>query len=88
MTLAQSLLRLSDAYCAARSVSEPYVSGIIFKNSRTLPRVRAGGDLITRSYERAINWFRENWPDNAEWPAGVDRQPLPTRAKRKEPANA
>lgn len=68
MKLAKELLTLTDEFCKARGVSATTVSGIIFKNSRVLPRIRAGGDLATRNYEKALRWFRSNWPEGAAWP--------------------
>ncbi|GEN63577.1 hypothetical protein AOE01nite_18010 [Acetobacter oeni] len=68
MELTKHLLRLTDCYCAARCVSEATVSGLIFKNSRTIARVRSGGDIATRNYTKAVKWFSQNWPDNHDWP--------------------
>lgn len=81
MTFSRKLVRLTDAYCASRGVSAATVSGIIFKNSRTIPRVKAGGDLATRSYERAVQWFSDNWPTDQAWPADVERRPTPEHAQ-------
>jgi len=78
MKLAQSLMTLTDAYCVARGVSAATVSGIIFKNSRVLPRIRAGGDLATRNYEKALRWYREHWPEGHEWPL-PERTPTEAR---------
>lgn len=72
MKLVKELLTLTDDFCKARGVSEATVSGIIFKNSRVLPRIRAGGDLATRNYEKALSWFRSNWPDRVKWPLKRD----------------
>lgn len=76
MQLVRSLMTLTDAYCAARGVSAATVSGIIFKNSRTLPRIRNGGDLATRNYERAVRWFGQNWPEGHDWPISSERPDL------------
>jgi len=76
MELTEKLSKLTDAYCEARGVSVATVSGIIFKNSRTLPRVKSGGDLKTRSYQRAVAWLSDNWPHNAAWPDGIARPDL------------
>ncbi|GBQ45039.1 hypothetical protein AA18890_2347 [Komagataeibacter europaeus LMG 18890] len=73
MELTEKLSKLTDAYCEARGVSVATVSGIIFKNSRTLPRVKSGGDLKTRSYHRAVSWISNNWPSDKEWPSDIER---------------
>lgn len=75
MELTERLLKLTDTYCAARGVSDATVSGIIFKNSRTIPRIRRGGDVTTRNYSRAVGWFSHNWPDDHAWPPAIERTP-------------
>ncbi|BCZ75882.1 hypothetical protein [Acetobacter phage phiAX1] len=89
MTPTEQLLTLSKSYCNLRGISERTASGIIFRDSRTIVRVKEGGSLTVRSFERALNWFRENWPEGSEWPDGVDRHVLPAQSKRaaKEPAH-
>lgn len=75
MELTQRLLKLTDCYCASRSVSDATVSGIIFKDSRRLPRLRSGGDITTRNYSRAVEWFSANWPNDCPWPPSIERTP-------------
>lgn len=75
MTPTEQLLTLSKSYCNLRGISERTASGIIFRDSRTIVRVKEGGSLTVRSFERALTWFRENWPEEASWPEGVDRLP-------------
>ena len=81
MTLVQKILDITDRYCAARGVTEGTVGGIIFKNSRVFPRIRAGGDLTTSSYERALRWYRDNWPDGHPMPADIAELPILKRKK-------
>lgn len=67
------LIRLSETYCQAVGLSRSRVSTIVFNDGKTLDRIAAGGDLNTRSYEKAIRWFSENWPADLAWPEGVER---------------
>ncbi len=68
MTPTEQLLTLSRSYCAARGISERTASGIIFRDSRTIVRVQNGGSLTMRNFERAMDWFRGNWPSGHPWP--------------------
>ncbi len=73
MTLTETLLSLADTYAARAVLSRSRVSTLIFNDGKALDRVASGGDLNTRSFEKAMRWFAENWPTGAEWPEGVDR---------------
>lgn len=76
-TMRDTLIRLARAYAAAKGRGDGLaLSGIstkIFNDGKTLDRIAAGGDLVTGSYERAIKWFSENWPEDLEWPSDVAR---------------
>lgn len=39
-------------------------------------QIRAGADLRTRSFERALQWFSDHWPPGLAWPTDVARDPL------------
>lgn len=67
-----SLILLSDRYCGSR-ISRSRLSTIVFNDGKTLDRIAAGGDLNTRSYEKAVRWFAANWPEGLDWPEGVER---------------
>lgn len=72
----QSLIETADAYCGAASLSRSRVSTIVFNDGKALDRIASGGDLTTRSYERAMLWFASNWPEGLDWPQGVERPEL------------
>lgn len=67
------LLTVADAYCAARKLSRARLSTIVFNAGSTLDRISAGRDLNTGTWERAMGWFSQNWPDGAKWPSEVER---------------
>lgn len=72
-SLRLQLLTLADAYCKARKLSRARVSTIVFNAGMALDRIASGKDLTTGSWERAMAWFSQNWPEGAEWPKGVKR---------------
>lgn len=49
------------------------ISTRVFGDGKTFARIEAGGDLTTGSFERAMRWFSEHWPEGAEWPVDVAR---------------
>lgn len=73
MTLVSQLLIVTDAYRRARGLSQSRVATLLFNDGKKLALLRAGGDLVTGSYERALAWLSENWPDDTPWPADVRR---------------
>lgn len=68
-----SLITTSAAYCEAKGLSRSRVSTLVFNDGKALARIAAGGDLNTRSFEKAMLWFAFNWPDATPWPEGVER---------------
>lgn len=81
MDLAQALLRCSDAYCAAKGLARPTVSALILKDSRAFDRVANGGSITIRNFERVMQWFSAQWPDDLPWPDDIAR-PSQTEPER------
>ena len=71
--LRDQLIAVSDSYAAHRGLSRARISTIVFSSGMALDRIVAGRDLNTGSFERAMQWFSENWPDGAVWPDDVPR---------------
>lgn len=67
------LILITDAYCEAAGVTRSSVGGRIFNDGKRFDAIAAGADLNTRSFEKAMRWFDENWPIGAAWPVGVLR---------------
>lgn len=67
------LLALIDAFCAARGISEARASTLIFNGGARVAQLRGGADIGIRRAEKAKRWISENWPDDVEWPADIDR---------------
>ena len=84
MTLVDRLLRVSSAYTSSRGLSEFTVSKLVFKDGQVLNRLRQGRDLTTSRFEAGMQWFSDNWPEGAVWPADVPRPdpavPVPREA--------
>lgn len=73
MTLREQLVAVADAYQAGHGLTETTVSKRFFDNSKRLGRVRAGGDVTTITFERALQAMSEWWPAGVAWPAQVKR---------------
>ncbi|MDX1134339.1 hypothetical protein GOL33_28395 [Sinorhizobium medicae] len=81
MTLREQLILVSDEFGRARGIGRQRVSTIVLNRGSTLDLLAQGrSDLDTGTFERAMIWFSENWPEGAEWPAGVPRPVFQTEA--------
>jgi hypothetical protein len=85
MNAISSFISLIDAYRAARGVSDARVSTLVFNDGGRIAQIRSGGDIGTRRLQRAIEWFSENWPHDAMWPADL---PLPVPSPSRSPAQS
>lgn len=68
-----NLLRLVDAFAAARRISDARASTLIFGDGTRVKHLRAGGDMGVHRIDRAMAWLSANWPDAAAWPDDVLR---------------
>ena len=75
------LVRLADAYAAAKGISRATVSTLVFNGGHVLERLACGkGDCSTGNFERALVWFSANWPRGTKWPAEIIARPDDRRA--------
>jgi hypothetical protein len=81
MTMQEKLLSnlavLIAAFRAARTenpLSEKTISLYATGNSRFFERASVDGNSFTvAKYDEFVEWFADNWPGGAPWPAGVPR---------------
>jgi hypothetical protein len=67
------LIHLAAEYARLMGVEEKTVSNRVFSDSKKLAAMRAGGDITVGRFNEALRWFSKNWPEGADWPAGVPR---------------
>jgi len=73
MSTIDSLLAVARAYGSAEGLDLSQVSWKALGDSKKLPAIAAGADIQVRRLEKTMNWFAQNWPANAVWPADVPR---------------
>jgi len=69
------LLTLFECYCRRVKLSQSRVSSLVFNHGGRITRIRAGRDFTVGSYERALQWFSNHWPEGLHWPVGIERPP-------------
>lgn len=74
MTLREQLITVSDIFAQSRGIGRQRLSTIVLNRGSTLDRIADGdSDLNTGTFEKAMLWFSENWPDGVAWPADISR---------------
>lgn len=73
MSMEADLIRVTDAYCAAKGASRSRLSTILLNGGRALDSVAAGSTLTVRSWQDCMAWLSQNWPADVPWPQGIDR---------------
>lgn len=80
MNHVEQIIAVSKTYLdtsPGQSLDVRSLSWKVFSDTNRLERLMRGADLTTRSWERAMQWFSDHWPDGAQWPEGVHRpEPL------------
>ncbi len=77
LTMRDRLLLVADLWCAATERSRSRLSTLLFSNGRRLDAIAEGGDLTTRSFERAMEWLSSEWLPDFPWPSDVPRPAAP-----------
>lgn len=72
-SLRSHIVTLADVYCAATGRSRARVSTLVLNGGARIDQIAEGADLTTGSYERAVSWFSDNWPEDLTWPSCVAR---------------
>ena len=68
------LIRVADAFAQSRCLSRSRVSTVVFGSGMVLERIASGSaDVKTGTFERAMKYFSDNWPDGTDWPEGIAR---------------
>ncbi len=79
MTQRQHLISLVEMLAAHQGVTHYAISmralgkGDFFKKM-----IELGYDCRTRTAERLMRWFSDNWPNELDWPADIPR-PTPNK---------
>lgn len=67
------IIALTEAFGAARGIQDATVSTMVFADGKRVQAIRNGRDVGVLTTVKAVQWFSDHWPDNAEWPADIAR---------------
>jgi len=71
--LSKNLFELADSFRHAKRLTESTVGKMCAADGRFFSRIRDGKTFTVKKYDDLVEWFSANWPDEAEWPAGIER---------------
>lgn len=69
------LITLSDSFSRHSGRSPATISNWIVGHARLFSRLQQGKGTTIRTYERALKWFSDHWPDDLPWPSDIPRPP-------------
>lgn len=77
-----NLLRCAKTYAEARKLKLPTLARLAAGDWRFFSNLEADDKTFTaRKYDEVIQWFSDNWPVDADWPAELTRPPASERAE-------
>jgi hypothetical protein len=87
MDLKATLLTVATGYCSATGMSKARLATLIANDGKFFARIEGGGGFTIQTFERAMQWISDHWPEGAEWPPNFIR-PRPTPNPASGPAEA
>lgn len=67
------LLLVCEEFARKTGMRETILSRHLFADAKRIGVVRNGADLHVSTWERAMSWLSDNWPEGEPWPEGVQR---------------
>lgn len=72
--LKRHLLSLVEAYAGALGIGVTTVWRQAINDPAFQERLRSESTITLRTYDRAVAWFDDNWPEALAWPGEIPRQ--------------
>jgi hypothetical protein len=76
----QHLIDLCHAYAGHKNVTHWRVSILARGDGQFFKRLIEGKGCTVRISDAVFQWFADNWPDDLDWPEGIQRPPRSTQA--------
>lgn len=73
------LIDLAAAYGAHTGLSHWRVSFLVRGNGQFFRGLESGKSCTLKTAATVLLWFSDNWPEDLQWPADIDR---PAKSKR------
>lgn len=80
------LVEVAAAYAELTDTPVGRLSQRMFRDTKKLRALQAGGEITVGRYAEAMIWLSVHWPQGAEWPPHVPRPTYATRWPRRSRA--
>ena len=84
---AARLVALMSRFAEHTGLSISTVSRHATGSGDTVARLRRGGTITIKRFDRAVRFLSDNWPESLAWPTDVPRPHSPRRAPRRRRPN-
>ena len=81
------LVALISRFAKHTQLSISTVSRHATGSGDTVARLRRGGTITTKRFDRAMRFLSDNWPDSLAWPADIPRPRSPGRTSKRRRAS-
>ena len=71
--LKEILATLADEFANATGRKPGGIWAEAAKDGRFMDRVESGQTFTVKVFDRAVQWFSDNWPDGVRWPKVIKR---------------
>ncbi len=73
MITSKNITTLANLFCLHRNIGKTSVAAIVMNDRSFFIRLKAGRGITLNSYNKIIQWFSDNWPENLAWPKDIER---------------
>lgn len=77
--LIDGLLAVASEYGARAGLKPTAIALAAAKDRSFFAAIDAGRSITLRKLEEVLQWFSDNWPEDAQWPSSIER-PVATPA--------
>lgn len=79
--LKANLRAVFEAFAATAKNKPSTIWSKAVGDARFMDRISSGASFTIKTYDNAIKWFSDNWPEDVSWPSEVAR-PSPSIAHK------
>lgn len=72
-TIRTQLLLLATTFAGVSQSTLPTIGRLALNDNTFFHRLKSGDGFTVRTADKLLQWFSDNWPENTEWPEGIER---------------
>lgn len=73
MKTEQQIVQLAASFAHHRGLAMSTVSTYSANDGKWICGLKSGASCTLRKAGIVLQWFSDNWPDDLEWPQGIER---------------